>query len=225
MVSLAERASALPEFQQNTDSFHHRASDSVNIMDLEIRTIPMSDLDAHLRIPIAFTVTSIIEVSGPDQGLGGFVLTPRTVAQPYVKDYDDNSVDSPRNWARDFDLSTWALIAAFVDGRQIGGILLAHDSPAVHMLEGRRDLTMIWDIRVVPEFRQQGIGRRLFGAAETWARARACRLIKVETQNINVPACTFYARQGCTLGGINRFAYPELPEEVQMLWYKELSPP
>jgi streptothricin acetyltransferase len=46
--------------------------------------------------------------------------------------------------------------------------------------------------------------------------------LKVETQNINAAACHFYARQGCTLGGINRFAYPLLPLEVQLLWYKDL---
>jgi hypothetical protein len=36
-------------------------------------------------------------------------------------------------------------------------------------------------------------------------------------------ACQFYARQGCTLGAIHRFAYPELPEETQLLWYKQLD--
>jgi hypothetical protein len=30
---------------------------------------------------------------------------------------------------------------------------------------------------------------------------------------------------GCTLGGIDRFAYPELPREVQLLWWKALQPP
>jgi len=191
----------------------------------EIRTVPMTALDAHLRIPMSFTVTSIIAVQYPDHGLGGFLLTPQTVTSPYVKDYDALSGNSPHTWAQDFDLSTWGLIAAFVNGQVVGGILVAHDSPDVHMLEGRRDLAVIWDLRVAPVARHQGIGSRLFAAAETWVRARACRWIKVETQNINVPACTLYARQGCTLGGINRYAYPELPEEVQFLWYKDCSAP
>ena len=62
----------------------------------------------------------------------------------------------------------------------------------------------------------------LFRAAEAWSRDRGCRQLKIETQNINVPACRFYLRQGCVLGGINRFAYREFPEEVQLLWYKDL---
>jgi hypothetical protein len=44
----------------------------------------------------------------------------------------------------------------------------------------------------------------------------------VETQNINVPACRFYAAQGCELRGIHPNTYPELPHEVQLLWYLDL---
>lgn len=58
---------------------------------------------------------------------------------------------------------------------------------------------------------------------EAWAAARGCRQLKIETQNVNVPACRFYARQGCVLGAINRFAYREFPDEVQLLWYKAIS--
>jgi GNAT superfamily N-acetyltransferase len=90
------------------------------------------------------------------------------------------------------------------------------------MLEGRNDLAVLWDIRVAPEFRGQNIGSTLFAAAQAWALARGARQLKVETQNINVPACRFYARQGCVLRAIERLAYPELPDEIQMLWYKDL---
>jgi hypothetical protein len=68
------------------------------------------------------------------------------------------------------------------------------------------------------------VGTVLFQAAERWAASRGARWLKVETQNINVPACRFYARQGCVLGGLHRFAYSSLPDEVQLLWYKELVP-
>ena len=54
-------------------------------------------------------------------------------------------------------------------------------------------------------------------------RLERCRQIKIETQNINVPACRFYVRQGCVLGAINRHAYPEFPTEVKLLWYKDLD--
>jgi GNAT superfamily N-acetyltransferase len=80
----------------------------------------------------------------------------------------------------------------------------------------------LWDLRVAPEARGIGIGHRLFHNAVEWARSRQCRVLKAETQNIPVPACRFYARQGCELGGINRRAYSDELEEVQMLWYREL---
>ena len=90
------------------------------------------------------------------------------------------------------------------------------------MLEGRTDLAVLWDIRVQPEFRRHGIGSALFQASEQWALKKNCSQLKVETQNINVPACRFYAREGCILGAIHRFAYKDFPNEVQLLWYKQL---
>jgi hypothetical protein len=49
---------------------------------------------------------------------------------------------------------------------------------------------------------------------------RGCRLLKIETQNVNVPACYFYRRMGCTLASIDSLAYPDLPDEVQLMWAK-----
>jgi GNAT superfamily N-acetyltransferase len=100
--------------------------------------------------------------------------------------------------------------------------VLAFDTEGLEMLEGRQDLAVLWDIRVHPDHRRHGVGQALFSAAETWARARGCRQLKVETQNINLPACQFYYKQGCVLGTIHRFAYPNLSEEVQLIWYKDL---
>jgi len=99
---------------------------------------------------------------------------------------------------------------------------VAFDTPGLTMLEGRRDLSVLSDIRVAPNARGNGIGSALFEKVEAWARAHSCRQLKVETQNINVPACGFYARHGCELRAIHRAAYPDLPEEIQLLWYKDL---
>jgi phage shock protein A len=90
------------------------------------------------------------------------------------------------------------------------------------VLERRADLAVLWDLRVAPALRGRGVGAALFRAAEAWALARGASWLKIETQNVNVPACRFYARRGCTLGAIHRFAYPALPEEAQLLWYKPL---
>jgi GNAT superfamily N-acetyltransferase len=191
-------------------------------MEIEIREGSMGDLSEYARIGIHFQVHTALELSLAGHGLGGFVLTERQVAAPYLKDYDTAGEGGPLSWSLDFDVSSWGLIAAHKGENRVGGVVIAFHTPGVMMLEGRRDLAVIWDIRVADGVRRQGVGSRLFRAAEAWATARGCRQIKVETQNINVPACRFYLRQGCTLGAINRFAYPDLPDEVQLLWYKDL---
>lgn len=89
---------------------------------------------------------------------------------------------------------------------------------------GRDDVAVLWDIRVLPRERGGGVGSALFRAAGGWARTRGCRRLTIETQNINVPACRFYQKMGCTLGAIDRFAYPGQPAEVQLLWWKALAP-
>ena len=55
------------------------------------------------------------------------------------------------------------------------------------------------------------------------AGAQAIRAFMVEMQNVNVPAGRFYARHGFVLGAVNRGAYPDLPQEVQLLWYKSVA--
>ena len=77
------------------------------------------------------------------------------------------------------------------------------------------------DIRVDPAFRGKGIGSACW-SERRWARQRGCKLLKIETQNNNVQACRFYAKQGCELGGILRHAYKDYPQEVELLWYKGL---
>ena len=105
---------------------------------------------------------------------------------------------------------------------EAGGVVIAVKTEGLDMLERREDLALIWDLRVAPDLRGRGLGSALLTAAEACARAQGCKQLKVETQNINVAACRFYAQQGFTLGAIHRFAYPLLPNEIQLLWYKDV---
>ncbi len=193
-------------------------------MDMKITEEPIAAAPELALIPISFKVESVFDVAAPGGGLGGLILSERRLDAPYVKDYDAAEGEHPSRWAKRFDVSNWGLIGAHSGGARVGGAVIAFDTEGVNMLEGRRDLAVLWDIRVAPESRGRGVGSALFRAAEAWAAARGCRQLKIETQNINVPACRFYALQGCVLGAINRYAYRELPEEVQLLWYKPLPP-
>ena len=194
-------------------------------MAIDIRVDSPEALAEYARIPIAFEVTKIFDVtlSGDDGERGCFVLSERGLDVPYIKNYDAIEGESPARWAERFDVSRWGFLAAHFEGGRVGGAAVAVDTAGLDMLEGSRDMAVLWDLRVAPQARGRGVGSALFRAAEAWAAARGCRRFKVETQNINVPACKFYARQGCRLGAVNRDAYPGLPDEIQLLWYKELS--
>ena len=190
-------------------------------MNLEILEEPIERIAEQAQVPIRFRVERVLDVAPLGAGLGGLALAERVLDRPYEKEYDVES-NRPESWPKLHDVSRWGLIAARSDGRRVGGAVVALGTPDMHMLEGRADLAVLWDIRVRPELRRAGVGRRLFAAAERWAMARGCAVLKIETQNINVPACRFYAGRGCALGAIHRFAYPDLPEEVMLLWYKQL---
>ena len=82
---------------------------------------------------------------------------------------------------------------------------------------------MLADMRVAPSHQRRRIGAKLFDAVADWGREEGMRLLKIETQNTNVPACRFYQRMGARLGGLQRHAYEgENADEVMLLWYLKL---
>jgi GNAT superfamily N-acetyltransferase len=196
-------------------------------MSLDIReeALTPAALSDHAAISIAFVVDRVLEVRLLDGGLGGMSLTEIAVTDPYVKDYDAIEGAGPQCWPERFDVSDWGLICARRDGVGIGGAVIAMKTPGLHMLGLGDDVAVLWDIRVLPRERAGSIGSALFRAAEDWAGTCGCRRLKIETQNVNVPACRFYQKMGCTLGAIDRFAYPGQPAEAQLLWWKALAPP
>jgi GNAT superfamily N-acetyltransferase len=183
-------------------------------------------LDEYATVPIAYTVRSVLVPVSLDGGLGGIALREEPVELPYVKDYDAYPDGPPTAWHRERDLSNWGFfLARDAAGVVVGAAAVAFETPEANMLEGRPDLAVLWDIRVDPGHRGRGIGTRLFEAAARWARARGCTQLKVETQNVNVPACCFYTAMGCHLGAIHRYGYagqPHVAGEAMLLWYRDL---
>lgn len=180
----------------------------IEITQISLSKEPAAVLREYSRIPSTFRYSSLLEVIAEDRGVGGLVLKERAVAER-EKDYDE--IEPPMGWADTWDLSNWVVFYALVDGEPVGGCIVAHDTEGVDMLDGRLDVSALWDIRVSPRSRKRGIGSGLF------SRARKCRTMRIETQNNNLPACRFYARNGCELESIRRFHYRDLPEETQLI--------
>jgi GNAT superfamily N-acetyltransferase len=191
-------------------------------MKIEIKEQKLVSFSDYAKVSIAFEVATVFDVVEQHQNPGAFTLTERRLNHPYVKDYDSIDGAQPQLWTQRYNTSNWGMFTAFADERLVGGAVVAFRSPGLNLLEGRDDLAVLWDIRVVPEARRHGVGSALFRAVEAWAQAKGCRELKVETQNVNVPACRFYERQGCVLTSVERHAYPEIPDEIQLLWRKTL---
>jgi len=188
-----------------------------------IRAEPIDGLERHGEISIAFEVKTELRMELLDAGLHGILLTEQPVHPSWMKDYDAAD-GGPKRWTKRFDVSNWGLLGAYTEDRRIGGAVIAFDTSDVYMLRGRRDLAVLWDLRVVDDARRSGAGTALFRASEEWARARECTALEVETQQVNVPACRFYTHMGCTLASVDRYAYAELPQETRLIWRRQLNP-
>ncbi|HEV2292915.1 MAG TPA: GNAT family N-acetyltransferase [Tepidisphaeraceae bacterium] len=189
-------------------------------MRIEIVEEPVSALAEYASVCVAFKVDRVLELTP----LGGdperFALAERPVERPYVKDYDALDGGGPARWAERFDLSSWRFFGAYADGKRVGGAAVALGTSELN--DRRPDVAVLWDIRVDSQYRGQWIGTQLFRAVEACAKAAGCRQLMAETQNVNVPACRFYASHGCVLREAHHRTYPTLPEEVRLLWYKDL---
>jgi GNAT superfamily N-acetyltransferase len=179
-------------------------------------------LEEYSSISIAFTVERVLDVATGIEFSSGFRLTERPIDVPFEKDYD--LMEGPAQWGSRFDVSNWVLFVARADGIRVGSAAVAWKTPNLVMLDGRDDVAVLWDLRVAPGVRREGVGSALFRAVEAWAATHGILHINVETQNINLAACRFYAQQGCMLRAANPLAYPQLPDEIQLLWSKDVQP-
>ena len=172
-------------------------------MNFEIEEKPISQLSDYGEIPIRFEVRSVFEVIGDIPASA--VLVEKNIQNPWIKDYDAIKGEGPTRWPKRWDVSNWGLLVAHVEDYLVAGCVLAYNTNGVH-----------------PDYRGSCVGHRLFESAVQWARNRKCSELNIETQNINVPACRFYEQHGCRICRIDRFAYKEYPDEIQLIWSLEL---
>ena len=145
-------------------------------MRVNIYQVGISSLPIYASISISFRVESFFRIQVINHGLGGFRLCKEKVDPPYLKDYDaagcDGSPETPLDWPRLFNTTNWGFFLAYEGEKPVGGAAIALHSAGVNMLEDRQDLAVLWDIRVRPEFRGQGVGGQLFRQAASWAKSQ-----------------------------------------------------
>lgn len=171
---------------------------------------------AHGEIPIAFVVKSRLDLSALVASLGAESV--EVPCEPWRKDYDSIPEERPSALSDRFDTTHWVLVAAYLGGDRVGGAVVAWNTPGFDMLEGRDDLAVIVDLRVVPSLRGRGLGRALFQAVREWASSQGCSEVRVETQDTNVSACAFYRSMGCQLHSADPHGYGPSCDEAKLVW-------
>jgi len=190
---------------------------------IAIEEISPDRLSQYDRVPQRVEVKTILQVELINQGFGGMLLQEVPVEKPYFKDYDASG-DLPSDVAKNFDECNWGFFLSIKGNIPNCAATIARDTTGVFMLEARREMAVLWDICVCPEFR--GVGILLFRYAAEWSRIRSYAQMKIETQNINVPAWRFYQRMGAHLGEIYRYGYaavPTIANKVMKNWYQVLT--
>jgi len=118
-------------------------------------------------------------------------LTLKSLEKPlrksYVGTFFEKHVEEPR------------VFAAVLNGDQAGWIELGYEKWSNRM--------RVWEFLVAEEFRRMGIGNLLMKFAVKVAKEKGARLLVLETQSCNVPAISFYLKQGFKLIGFDSAAY------------------
>lgn len=180
-----------------------------------VQQIAADQLDRYAKIPISFEVQTVLRAVPVNRGLAGIELIKES-CEPYTKDYDLSEEDCPDAWPKRFNVGEWGLFAAIENATYVGGAAV---------MNLNKDRAVLHDLRVQPGQRGKGIGSRLVKQVIRWSKTRNCKSLLVETQNVNVPACEFYADKGFTLETIDIQGYENtsVAHEVKLLWSMNLE--
>jgi len=193
---------------------------------MDIKKISPDQLNIYSSVSIAFEVKSEYKIELLDNGLGGMILKEYPVTPTYIKDYDAYDEGSPIFWPKQFKIDNWGIFIGYENEEPVAGAAVAFNTPQLQLMDKRDDLAILWDIRVRPDKRRTGVGKEIFDYTCQWAENQGVVQLKIETQNVNVPACRFYCKNGCFLGEISRYAYaahPVVGHEIMLVWYKDLK--
>lgn len=187
------------------------------------KEVDKSYFELYDTVSMNVDVQSEYKVERINSGLGGFTLEEIQVS-PYIKDL--SKYERAVNYEKDFDVTNWRFYMAFSGDVPVGAMTIAGKTEGLHMLSGRTDACVLWDIRVADAYKHNGIGQELLKMGIAGAKSDGYRQMIIECQNNNVPACRFYQKQGALLSKIDMYAYysePEVRDEIQFVWYLNIE--
>jgi len=180
---------------------------------IKIEELSIDNIKEYDSIESKYETNKIYELKKIDRGLGGFVLEPKSVKTFYKK-----FTETTDDWVKFFDVKDWKIFVAYDNDIKVGGAVLSFMLDRV----GGKKHAVLWDLRVIEDYKHQGIGQKLFDKIKEEAKNSKDTEIKIECQNTNYAAVNFYYKQGAELKCINEQAYADYKDEIQMIWYLEL---
>ncbi|ANF97479.1 GNAT family N-acetyltransferase [Paenibacillus bovis] len=127
--------------------------------------------------------------------------------KPYPKEYEDENIDDSY-----INNTHKAVFFYYSDHHCVGQIRLRVSWNGYAFIE---------DLGICQSWRQKGIGSLLLDQAIEWARQNKLIGLALETQDVNLSACRFYARKGFVIGGIDTMLYSKFStaHEKAIFWY------
>lgn len=127
--------------------------------------------------------------------------------EPYHKQYDRDSIDD--SYIHD---KNKAVYFYYEEEQCLGQIRLFANWNGYGLIE---------EIMVSKGSRNRGIGTALLNQAAAWAKENNLIGLMLETQDVNLLACRFYASHNFIIGAVDTMLYSKFPtaHEKAVIWY------
>lgn len=136
-----------------------------------------------------------------------WTYTEEIFSEQYYKQYENDEIDISY-----INEKGKAVFFYYDNNNSIGQIRLRSNWNGFALIE---------DIGIAKDWRQKGIGTALLEKAVEWAKQNNFAGLMLETQDVNVSACRFYAKNKFVIGAVDNMLYSTFPtaNEKAIFWY------
>ncbi|GED00392.1 streptothricin N-acetyltransferase SatA [Bacillus atrophaeus] len=133
--------------------------------------------------------------------------TEEVFSKPYIKKYEDDEIDNSY-----IQEEGKVVFFYYVENNCVGRIKIRSNWNGYALIE---------DIAVAKDYRKNGVGTALLNKAIEWAKENHFSGLMLETQDINVSACHFYAKNNFVIGAVDTMLYSNFStsNEYAIFWY------